>query len=30
MVRDPAADFDHPSVPVGSPVRRHWLWRLRK
>jgi ribosomal-protein-alanine N-acetyltransferase len=29
MTRDPDADFDHPNVPVGHPVRRHWLWRLR-
>jgi len=28
MVRDPTADFDHPNVPVGSPLRLHWLWRL--
>jgi RimJ/RimL family protein N-acetyltransferase len=29
MVYDPAADFDHPSVPVGSPLRRHVLYRAR-
>ncbi|MEO8554133.1 MAG: GNAT family N-acetyltransferase [Kofleriaceae bacterium] len=29
MTRDPAADFDHPNVPAGSPLRRHWLWRRR-
>ena len=23
MVRDTAGDFDHPSVPVGHPARRH-------
>ena len=28
MVRDPAGDFEHPSVPVGSPVRPHVLYRL--
>ncbi len=28
MTRDPADDFDHPSVPPGSPVRRHVLYRL--
>jgi RimJ/RimL family protein N-acetyltransferase len=27
MVHDPAGDFDHPSVPVGSPLRRHVLYR---
>jgi RimJ/RimL family protein N-acetyltransferase len=27
MVRDVGADFDHPSVPVGSPLRRHVLYR---
>jgi ribosomal-protein-alanine N-acetyltransferase len=25
--RDPAEDFDHPRVPVGSPLRRHVLYR---
>ncbi|NNE13106.1 MAG: GNAT family N-acetyltransferase [Ilumatobacter sp.] len=29
MVRDPAGDFEHPSVPVGSPLRPHVLYRLR-
>jgi RimJ/RimL family protein N-acetyltransferase len=29
MTRDPSADFDHPNVPIGSPLRRHWLWRLK-
>jgi RimJ/RimL family protein N-acetyltransferase len=29
MVRDPTADFDHPSVPAGSPLRRHVLYRGR-
>ena len=28
MVRDAAADFDHPSVPVDSPLRRHVLYRV--
>lgn len=28
MTRDPSADFDHPNVPIGSPLRRHWLWRV--
>ena len=28
MVRDAAADFDHPRVPVGSPLRRHVLYRI--
>lgn len=28
MRRDPGDDFDHPRVPVGSPVRRHVLYRL--
>jgi RimJ/RimL family protein N-acetyltransferase len=27
MVRDLAGDFDHPSVPEGSPLRRHVLFR---
>lgn len=30
MHRDPADDFDHPNVPVGSPLRRHVLYRLRR
>jgi ribosomal-protein-alanine N-acetyltransferase len=29
MVRDPTADFDHPRVPAGSPLRRHVLYRGR-
>jgi len=28
MVRDPSSDFDHPSVPTGHPLKRHWLYRL--
>jgi len=28
MVRDPSADFEHPNVPLGNPLRLHWLWRL--
>jgi hypothetical protein len=28
MRRDPAADFDHPFVPEGHPMRRHALYRL--
>lgn len=30
MHRDPADDFDHPNVPIGSPLRRHVLYRLRR
>lgn len=29
MVRDAEGDFDHPSVPEGSPLRRHVLFRAR-
>ena len=29
MVRDPAGDFDHPALPVDSPLRRHVLYRIR-
>jgi ribosomal-protein-alanine N-acetyltransferase len=28
MVHDAAADFDHPSLPEGHPLRRHVLYRL--
>jgi RimJ/RimL family protein N-acetyltransferase len=28
MVRDPGGDFDHPSLTVGSPLRRHVLYRV--
>lgn len=28
MTRDPADDFDHPALAVGSPLRRHVLYRL--
>lgn len=30
MTRDAAADFDHPNVPEGSPLRRHVLYRLQR
>ena len=30
MVRDPADDFEHPVLPVGSPLRPHVLYRLRR
>lgn len=29
MARDEAGDFDHPSLPEGSPLRRHVLYRKR-
>ncbi|MEV4546629.1 GNAT family N-acetyltransferase [Nonomuraea wenchangensis] len=29
MTRDPAEDFDFPSVPEGNPLRRSVLYRLR-
>jgi RimJ/RimL family protein N-acetyltransferase len=29
MVRDPGGDFDHPSLPEGSPLRPHVLYRVR-
>jgi RimJ/RimL family protein N-acetyltransferase len=29
MIRDPRGDYDHPRVEVGSPVRRHVLYRIR-
>ena len=29
MRRDPADDFDHPTLPEGHPLRRHVLYRLR-
>jgi RimJ/RimL family protein N-acetyltransferase len=29
MTHDPAEDFDHPDFPVGHPLRRHVLYRLR-
>jgi RimJ/RimL family protein N-acetyltransferase len=30
MTHDPADDFDHPNVPVGSPIRPHVLYRLSR
>jgi ribosomal-protein-alanine N-acetyltransferase len=30
MLRDHDADFDHPAVPVGHPVRAHLLYRLSR
>ncbi|WP_375494088.1 GNAT family N-acetyltransferase [uncultured Jatrophihabitans sp.] len=29
MTHDPADDFDHPALDIGSPLRRHVLYRLR-
>ncbi len=29
MTRDPADDFDHPSIPEGHPFKRHVLYRKR-
>lgn len=28
MTRDPADDFEHPSLPVGHPLRPHVLYRV--
>jgi RimJ/RimL family protein N-acetyltransferase len=28
MRRDPADDFEHPGLPVGHPLRAHWLYRI--
>lgn len=28
MQRDPTGDFDHPMIPVDSPRRAHWLFRV--
>jgi ribosomal-protein-alanine N-acetyltransferase len=30
MQRDPADDFEHPRVPLGSALRPHVLYRLRR
>jgi RimJ/RimL family protein N-acetyltransferase len=30
MVHDPTADFDHPNLAAGDPLRRHVLYRLRR
>lgn len=30
MTRDAADDFDHPSIAVGSPLRRHVLYRITR
>jgi RimJ/RimL family protein N-acetyltransferase len=30
LVRDPDDDFDHPGVPVGSPLRPHVLYRTSR
>lgn len=29
MTRDLDGDFEHPNVPVGHPLRPHWLYRIR-
>jgi RimJ/RimL family protein N-acetyltransferase len=28
LTRDPAGDFEHPSLPVGDPLRHHVLYRI--
>jgi len=30
MTRDPADDFEHPSLAPGHPLRRHVLYRIRR
>jgi RimJ/RimL family protein N-acetyltransferase len=30
MTRNPADDFDHPSIPEGHPLRRHVLYRIAR
>jgi RimJ/RimL family protein N-acetyltransferase len=30
MTHDMAGDFEHPNLPVGHPLRRHVLYRLRR
>jgi ribosomal-protein-alanine N-acetyltransferase len=30
MSHDPADGFDHPNLPIGSPLRRHVLYRQRR
>jgi RimJ/RimL family protein N-acetyltransferase len=30
LSREPADDFDHPVLPVGSPLRAHVLYRIRR
>jgi len=30
MTHDPRDDFDHPSAPPDSPLRRHVLWRMSR
>ena len=30
MTRDPDGDFEHPSIPEGSPLRHHMLYRISR
>jgi len=30
MTRNPADDFNHPTLPEGHPLRRHVLYRLSR
>jgi ribosomal-protein-alanine N-acetyltransferase len=30
MTHDPREDFDHPFIPVGHPLQRHVLYRLKR
>jgi RimJ/RimL family protein N-acetyltransferase len=30
MRRDAEGDFEHPNLPVGHPLRPHWLYRIQR
>ena len=30
IIADPSADFDHPNIPEGSPLRRHVVYRMAR
>ena len=30
MHRDAAGDFEHPNLPLGHPLRPHWLYRIER
>jgi RimJ/RimL family protein N-acetyltransferase len=30
LLRDASRDFDHPGLPKGDPIRRHWVYAARR
>ncbi len=30
LLRDASRDFDHPNLPAGDPLRRHWVYAAKR